>query len=187
MAKKSNTDIAADTKRLDAQVAKCRVGVAWIDLLTIPNALTFGTFNDRVLEDAEVNKMIASFKASGIVSMKDVSAIPIILDVRRLVDAKGLVKDFSEVDEVKELALKDKNAIIVASGQHRYAAVRRYYESLREELSGLEKQLEKIAGLKNLTEDHVRTHQELRESIALLKGQMDGMGEWGVIVYDQCM
>jgi len=178
-------DVAKETQRLDSQVAKCKVGVAWIDLLKIRNGLKFGVYNDRPENETETNKLIASFKNAGIVSMKETSAIPIILDVKRIKKNVKLCADFSNPDEVPELGLINSNAIIVASGQHRLSALRKYAQSLEDELASLEKKQTKITGLKNLTAEHVAMHNSMREDIALTKGLLEGIGKWGVIVYDQ--
>jgi hypothetical protein len=184
-AKIAKDDVAKETQRLDSQVAKSKAGVAWIDLLKIRNALTFGVYNDRPENDVETNKLIASFKNAGIVSMKETSAIPIILDVKRIKKSVKLSGDFSEPDEVPELCLVDTNPIVVASGQHHLSALRKYAQSLEDELAALEKRQTKIEGLKNLTVEHVTMHNNIREEIALTKGLLDGIGKWGVIVYDK--
>src|SRR5882757_5568740 len=182
-AKTAKDDIAKETLRLDSQVAKSKAGVAWINLLKIRSKLTFGVYNDRLENEVETNKLIASFKNAGIVSMKETSAIPIIVDLKRIKKSVKLSMDFSEPDEVAELGLVDNNAIVVASGQHRLSALRKYAQSLEDELAGLEKRQTKIAGLKHLTEDHVTSYNNIREEIALTKGLLEGIGKWGVIVY----
>jgi hypothetical protein len=184
-AKTAKDDVAKETLRLDSQVAKCRAGVAWIDLLKIRNKLTFGVYNDRPENEVETNKLIASFKNAGIVSMKETSAIPIIVDLKRIKQSVKLSKDFSEPELVPELGLLDNNVIVVASGQHRLSALRKYAQSLEDDLAGLEKRQTKIATMKHLTEEHVTSYNNTREEIALTKGHLDGIGKWGVIVYDQ--
>ncbi|KAG2336036.1 hypothetical protein BDR05DRAFT_1063727 [Suillus weaverae] len=145
------TDIAKETQRLDTQVAKCKAGVAWINLLEMQDRLKFGKYNDRPPNDAEINKLIGSFKSSGIVAMKDISAIPIIIDLRRIKTGLTLATGFNEPDDVPELELVDKEDIIVASGQHRLAALCKYHQSVEDELASLEKKRAKIAGLATLS------------------------------------
>ncbi|KAG2029473.1 hypothetical protein BDR03DRAFT_1018337 [Suillus americanus] len=178
-------DIGKETQRLDTLVAKCKVGVAWVNLLDIGKQMMFGEYNDRMENDAETNKLIASFKGSGIVSMKDTSAIPIILEIDRIRPGLTLAKDFIEVDEVPELELIDSKKIIVASGQHRLSALRRYKKSLQDELSALNKRWTKIANHKKPTKDDIEAHQELRTDIGGLKGLLESIGQWGIIVYDK--
>ncbi|KAG0698909.1 hypothetical protein DFH29DRAFT_1081577 [Suillus ampliporus] len=83
-------DIGKETQRLDTEVAKCKAGVAWIDLLEMGDRLKFGVYNDRPENDTETNKLVGSFKSSGIVPMKDTSAIPLILDIKRVKNVKTL-------------------------------------------------------------------------------------------------
>ncbi|KAG1802532.1 uncharacterized protein BJ212DRAFT_1304810 [Suillus subaureus] len=177
-------DIAKETQRLDTQVTKCKVGVAWIDLLEMQDRLKFGKYNDRPPNDAEINKLIISFKSSGIVPMKDVSAIPIIIDIKRIERGLALATGFDEPDAVPELKLVDTEVVVVASGQHRLAALCKYHQTLEDEMASLEKKRAKIAGLKNVSEEHVATYEALREEIGSIMGLLDGIGKWGVIVYD---
>ncbi|KAG0692122.1 hypothetical protein DFH29DRAFT_1009329 [Suillus ampliporus] len=177
-------DIGKETQKLDTQLAKNRMGVAWIDLLKTPNKLKFGTYNDRPENDAETNKLIGSFKDSGIVSMKETSAIPIIIDPKRIKAGLELCANFNEPEDVPMLELIDRADIVVASGQHRLSAVRRYTQGLEDEYRGLEKKRAKIAGLKNITEEHVETYNDIREEMGRIMGVLEGIGKWGVVVYN---
>ncbi|KAG0694776.1 hypothetical protein DFH29DRAFT_1072779 [Suillus ampliporus] len=178
-------DIGKETQRLDTEVAKCKAGVAWIDLLEMGDRLKFGVYNDRPENDTETNKLVGSFKSSGIVPMKDTSAIPLILDIKRVKNVKTLGNDFTVPDDVPELQLKDSAKIVVASGQHRLSALRRYYQSLEDEYQALEKKRTKITNLKHPSEEHVQSFNEMRDEMCSIKGVMEGVGKWGVVVYDQ--
>lgn len=190
-AKAPTHDVGKETLRLDNGVARCKAGVAWVDLLTLKNKLVFGTYNDRPENDGERQKLIASFKSAGIVSMKETSAIPMILDVKRIKNEVKLAANFDEPSDVPELLLVDTDPIIVASGQHRVSALMRYHQMLTDELSALEKKRAKIAGTSNesgkkpLTADDKKSYMDLREEIAMRKGQLEGMGKWGVIIYNE--
>ncbi|KAG2130917.1 hypothetical protein DEU56DRAFT_914675 [Suillus clintonianus] len=179
------TDIAKETQKLDSQVAKCKVGVAWVDLLAIAGRLKFGVYNDRPQNESETNKLVGSFETSGIVSMKDVAAIPLIMKTSRLKDAKSLVKNFDDPEEVLELEMRDLKAIVVASGQHRLAALQRYNQSLLDEYSALETKREKINALKHLTTDHIATYNDCHTAMCRVKGLLYGIGKWGVTIYDE--
>lgn len=181
----SEKDVAKETLRLDTQVAKCKAGVAWVDLLSIARRLKFGVYNDRPKNDAEINKLIGCFEASGIVSMKDVAAIPLIMKTSRLKDANSLAKNFDDPEEVGELEMNDLEAIVVASGQHRLAALQKYRASLQDAYDTLEKKRTKIRQLKGLTEEHVATYNECHKEMCHLKGLLYGIGKWGVIIYDE--
>ncbi|KAG2029471.1 hypothetical protein BDR03DRAFT_1018334 [Suillus americanus] len=178
-------DIAKETQQLDSKVAQCKAGIAWIDLLKIGDQLKFGVYNDRPENETETKKLVASFKASGVVSMKDASAIPLILDLSRIANAEMLADDFKFLDEVPELQLKDLNKIIVASGQHRLSALRRYHQALQDEYQILEKKRHNITSLKNLSDEHTIIFNKMRTEMCTIKGIMEGLGQWGVVVYDQ--
>jgi hypothetical protein len=184
-AKAPKYDVGKETQKLDSKVALCKAGVAWIDLLDIGERIQFGVYNDRPENDSETTKLVASFKASGIVSMKETSAIPLIIDLSRVKNATSLAANFNLPDEVPELEVKDIQKIIGASGQHRRAALQRYHTSLQDEYQSLEKKRLKINTLKNLSEDHVRDYNKMRSEMCTIKGLMDGLGKWGVVIYDQ--
>lgn len=116
-------DLGKEMQKLDSWVAKCRVGVAWMNLLQHGGTLKFGVYNDQPENDAETNKLIVLFK-SGIIPMKDTSAIPIIVNMKRITNKDSLLKMFDEPEKVGELKMKDKNPIVVASGQHRLLALK---------------------------------------------------------------
>ncbi|KAG1721831.1 hypothetical protein EDB19DRAFT_1835266 [Suillus lakei] len=63
---KAENDVGQEMQKLDTQLAKCRAGVAWIDLLKMAKRLKFGVYNDRVENETERNKLIVSFQKAGI-------------------------------------------------------------------------------------------------------------------------
>ncbi|KAG2122756.1 uncharacterized protein EDB93DRAFT_1259236 [Suillus bovinus] len=163
-------DAGKEIKRLDTEVIKSKVGVAWINMLAMGERLKFGVYNDRPENDAETHKLILSFKRHGIVSMREMNAIPLIIEIDRVNNAETLPFDFSSPQNVPELELVDMNPIIVASGQHRLAALRQYHQTLTDEYRTLEKKRVKIKELKNLSEEHIRTFNEMREEMGTIKG-----------------
>ncbi|KAG2738775.1 hypothetical protein P692DRAFT_20882247 [Suillus brevipes Sb2] len=180
-------DPAKETQRLDTLVAKCKVGVAWIDLLAMKRRLKFGVYNDRPQNEAEVNKLVACFQESGIVSMKDVTAIPLIMKTSRIDNKDSLVKNFDDPDVVPELELdiEDIDNIIVASGQHRLAALEKYNYSLKEQYQKHVSKRKKVEVLKNINQEHVATFNEAHQAMCELKGAMEDVGKWGVVIYDE--
>ena len=96
-----------------------------------------------------------------------------------------LAKDFANPDDVPELVLLDEEKILVASGQHRYSAIHKYHQSLQDEIAANKKRIVRIEEMKTLTKAHVDEHDDLRQSTAELLGQVEGLGKWGVVIYDQ--
>ncbi|KAG1727323.1 hypothetical protein EDB19DRAFT_1914266 [Suillus lakei] len=177
-------DLAQATHKMDMQLAKCRLGVAYIDIVKIQNPLLFGKYNDRPQLEREVNKLIASFKKEGILAMREDTAIPIMLSSTRLKSGLHLALNFNE-EEVPQLQLKDAHDIVVASGQHRVAALKKYSKNVMDEVASIEKRRHKIDEMKNLTEEHVAEYNRLRNELGELQGALILMGKWGVIVYDE--
>ncbi|KAG1717317.1 hypothetical protein EDB19DRAFT_1923437 [Suillus lakei] len=177
-------DPGKETQKLDSQVSKCKAGVAWIDILATINTLKFGTYNDRSENEAETVKLMGSFKG-GIVPMKDSSAIPIIINLKRIKPGLTLAPDFTNPEEVPQLELSDGNEIIVASGQHRLAALKRYHGGLKDELTALTKKCAKIKELKHPSQDRIDSYNAMRLEMSEILGQLEGIGKWGVTVYNE--
>ncbi|KAG2355343.1 hypothetical protein BDR07DRAFT_1493324 [Suillus spraguei] len=91
-------DLGKETQRLDTLVAKCKAGIAWLNILTFAHRFKFGIYNNRPENETETNKFISVFKTKGIVPMKDVTAIPIIISKKRIGNCDALVSDFSDPD-----------------------------------------------------------------------------------------
>ncbi|KAG1760404.1 hypothetical protein EDD22DRAFT_954997 [Suillus occidentalis] len=116
-------DIAKETQRLNNQVAKCEVGITWVDLLKIGQQLKFWVYNNRPENKTEMKRLVGCFERYGILLMKEVSTIPLILKTSHLKDVTKLTKLFDEPEDIVELELKDLDDIVVALGQHRLAAL----------------------------------------------------------------
>ncbi|KAG1719365.1 hypothetical protein EDD22DRAFT_854997, partial [Suillus occidentalis] len=178
-------DVAKETQKLDAMVAKCKIGVAWVDLLNVAKRLKFGVYNDRPENEAETNKLVGCFQSNGIVSMKDVAAIPLIMKRSRITNLDSLKPNFDEPEEIVELEIEDGEGIVVASGQHRLAALKKYKHVLLDEYSSFEKKRQKIRALKNVNQEHVTAFNECHEEMGRVKGLLDEIGKWAVIIYDE--
>ncbi|KAG1719863.1 hypothetical protein EDD22DRAFT_854788, partial [Suillus occidentalis] len=178
-------DVAKETQKLDAMVAKCKIGVAWVDLLNVAKHLKFGVYNDRPENEAETNKLVGCFQSNGIVSMKDVAAIPLIMKRSRITNLDSLKPNFDEPEEIVELEIEDGEGIVVASGQHRLAALKKYKHVLLDEYSSFEKKRQKIRALKNVNQEHVTAFNECHEEMGRVKGLLDEIGKWAVIIYDE--
>ncbi|KAG2029517.1 hypothetical protein BDR03DRAFT_1018283 [Suillus americanus] len=170
---------------MDAALAKCRIGVAYINILKIKNSLLFGKYNDRPQEAREVNKLVASFKKEGILAMREATAIPIMLSGARVKTGSSLAVNFDIPDAVPQLQLKDVDDIVVSSGQHRVAALKKYSEIVTEEMVRMEQRCDDITARKNLSPDHLTEFNRLRDQLDDLQGTIILMGKWGVIVYDE--
>ncbi|KAG2045766.1 hypothetical protein BDR06DRAFT_351950 [Suillus hirtellus] len=185
---KANTptnDPAQATQRMDRQLAKCRLGVAYIDILKIQDTLLFGKYNDRPQVDKEVNKLLASFKKEGILAMREDTAIPIIVSSTRLKSGFQFALNFNEEEEVPQLQLKDAHTIVVASGQHRVAALKKYSKNVMDEIASIEKRRHKINEMNKPTEEHIAEYNRLRSELGELQGALVLMGKWGIIVYNE--
>ncbi|KAG2365905.1 hypothetical protein BDR07DRAFT_1480796 [Suillus spraguei] len=136
-------------------------------------------------EAREVNKLVASFKKDGMLIMQGATGIPIMLSCARLRTGSSFVVNFDIPDAVPQLQLKDVNDIVVASGQHRVAALKKYFETVTAEIMRVKKRCDDMTELKNLEPDHLAEFDRLRDRLNELQETIIVMGKWGVIVYDE--
>jgi hypothetical protein len=178
-------DMAAENRRLEAALEKAQLGIGKINLLHIGNPLKFGTYNDRPLKPSEVNKMLTSFEKFGIQSFDPRNALAIVIEPTRLSPNQTLTGTWTDPDTIKRVKFEDGAPLIMASGQHRVAALQKgAKKSLESEksFSGRIAALEKVT---KPTMEQGEEHDLLKKQLALLKGRLETEGEWGVILYDK--
>ncbi|KAG1729011.1 hypothetical protein EDB19DRAFT_1913553 [Suillus lakei] len=117
--------------------------------------------------------------------MKDSSAMPIIINLKRIKPGLALATDFTNPEEVPQLELSDGNEIIVASGQHCLAALKHYHGGLKDELTALTKKCAKIKELKHPSQEHIESYNVMWLKMSEILGQLEGIGKWGVTVYNE--
>lgn len=118
-------------------------------------------------------------------SMKDQTAIPIIIDITCIKNANSLLKDFLDPGDIPELELLNQDPIVVASGQHRLAALVKYKQQLDSELNVLTKKQDKFRSMEKITTDQMDTYNAVQLDMCIILGITESIGKWGVIVYNQ--
>ncbi|KAG2053955.1 hypothetical protein BDR06DRAFT_971872 [Suillus hirtellus] len=177
-------DVAKQTQKLDMQVGKCKAGVGWMNILALSKQLKFGTYNDRAENESETNKLVMLF-CDGIMSMKDQTAIPIIIDIGRIKNAKSLSKDFLDLGDIPELEFLNTDPIVVTLGQHRLAALVKYKQQLDDEYNILAKKRDKYRGMDKINAEQMAMYNVVQFDMCLIMGITVTIGKWGVILYDQ--
>ena len=184
-AKAPSIDPASEAKRLDAAVEEARIGIGYINVLTIANPLKFGTYNERPEKETETNKMVTSFNMHGIQSLKEANALCVIVKRSRLATGQTFAGQWTKEESLQEIQFNDNAEIVFASGQHRVAALKKMNKNTLDELSALVKRNTKLTELENPTEEQVEEQHEIREQIGEAKGKLKRLGKWGVILYDE--
>ncbi|KAG2053965.1 hypothetical protein BDR06DRAFT_1008156 [Suillus hirtellus] len=162
-------DLGKETQKLDSWVAKCKVGITWVNLLEIGDMLKFSVYNNCPENDVETSKLV----------------IPIIINLKHVANKDSLLQTFDELEKMGELKLKDQNPIVVVSGQHHLSVLRQYARSVQDEYDSLEKKWMKIIGMPKPSADHVQQHNQYWVMQEDLQWILDNISQWGVIVYDQ--
>src|SRR6267154_2820114 len=184
-AKNPSVDPAGEDLRLDKMCHSARIGHGYINALTIENELKFGTYNDRPEKATETNKMLTSFEMRGIKSLKEENALRIVVKRDRLAADQTFDGDWLDKETLTEVKFQDKACLVLASGQHRVAALRKMNRNHMEALSGLGKQNDKLLDMDNPSEEQLEEQREIVESMSELKGKLRMIGDWGVILYDE--
>jgi len=182
-----NDDLARRNHQLDTDLAKAKIGIGKINILDIENKLQFGTYNDRAQNSSEVNKMITSFEKHGRQWYKESNALAIVIEPSRLRDGQDLTGNWSEPESLKDVKFGDRKPLICASGQHRVAALRKMAKAFVDEQTVLLKRIERIEGVKEHSDDSVLEHQDLRTRLAVVKGELEDLGHWSVVLYNKGM
>ena len=68
-------DPAKDALLLDKATEETRIGIGYVNVLTMNNKMLFGKYNERPLKDTETNKMLTSFSKHGIQWNKEETAL----------------------------------------------------------------------------------------------------------------
>ncbi|KAG2348659.1 hypothetical protein BDR05DRAFT_996032 [Suillus weaverae] len=150
-------DPAARIRQLDAAIETAKIGIGKINLLKIVNALTFGVYNDRAEKTSEVNKMVTSFETHGIQAFTEINALPMMIQRSRLSPDQMFDGDWNKRDSLTEVGFNDTEAIVMASGQHRVAALRKMHKSYLDDEITLSKRLNQLRNLK-ATEELLQEH-----------------------------
>lgn len=87
-------------------------------------------------------------------------------------------------DKLKSIRFLDKISIQLVLGQHCIAALKKMIIKYTKEGMNNDKWLLRLKDKDLLNADKVIEHKELRKQQVIIKGHIDEMGQWGVIIYD---
>jgi hypothetical protein len=183
-AKADMDDPAEKTVALDVKLESAVLGIGKINILEPGNDLKFGRYNDRPLKTSEVNKMITSFEKHGMQWMKKENAVAMVIERTQLEDDQDLNRAWGSPETLTTIRFKDRKPIHLASGQHRVAALNKMSEKYKAEKESLEKRRLRSEDKDELDSDEVAEHKAMGEKLEKVKGHLERIGQWGVIVYD---
>ncbi|KAG1717316.1 hypothetical protein EDB19DRAFT_1840415 [Suillus lakei] len=178
-------ELAAKIQCLDVALAKARIGIGKINILKLENRLTFGVYNDRPEKTTEINKMLTSFESHGIQAFTEVNALPIIIHRSRLSPDQTFDANWNQPETLINVCITDAKEIVLASGQHRVAALKKMYQSYLDEFITYSQHLKQLEDLATHTDMHFEDHAAIQDRMVKVKGHIDHDGEWGVILYDE--
>ncbi|KAG1717390.1 hypothetical protein EDB19DRAFT_1840220 [Suillus lakei] len=102
--------------------------------------------------------------------------------IRNLEDLQG---EWDDADDLNEVKFVDEDVLLMASGQHRVAALRKMGEGYIGEKTALEKRSTRLAQSANPSEDDVEEHDAIRARLAVVLGELETLGTWSVKLYNQ--
>ncbi|KAG2050858.1 hypothetical protein BDR06DRAFT_1010815 [Suillus hirtellus] len=178
-------DVALEKERRDAAVEAAKIGMGKINILTIANMLKFGTYNDRLKNNTHVNKMIASFEKNGIQWGTQTNALPIVIERSRIAPGQTLEGSWTDSTTLKDVKFTDHEPLIFASGQHRVAALKKYTKRYTDEAEEIQARLTHLEGKGPITKEEAEEHEDARIRLGDVKGHLNRLGNWGVVLYDK--
>lgn len=178
-------ELAKHTQRMDKALRSAQIGIGKVNVLAKNLKLKFGTYNERPQKSTEVNKMITSFEMNGRQWFKEANALAIVIDPSRVRNMDELQGEWDDADNLNEVKFVDEDVLIMASGQHRVAALRKMGEGYESEQLALEKKLKRLGGNANPSLDDVEEHDAIRARLAVVLAELKIIGTWSVKLYDQ--
>ncbi|KAG1717388.1 hypothetical protein EDB19DRAFT_1918386 [Suillus lakei] len=177
--------LARQTQQMDKAIRTAQIGAGKLNILKIANKLKFGTYNERPQKSTEVNKMITSFEMNGRQWFKEENALAIVIKSNRIRNLEDLQGEWDDADDLNEVKFVDEDVLLMASGQHRVAALRKMGEGYIGEKTALEKRSTRLAQSANPSEDDVEEHDAIRARLAVVLGELETLGTWSVKLYNQ--
>ena len=172
----ANPDTVAAKIAHDTELTnRALLGYAKVDFLQLH--VQFGHWNVRKVEQVEVKRVADSMKTGrGVIRYTLNTMVPLVVR-KGQVDVSSLAKEpGSGADILPTLnILDDSSPIYAAGGQHRRFALELWK-------ADLEKEVIALAGKLEAQDEDGRT--ELQKQLRSLKGELVGLGLWGVVVYD---
>jgi hypothetical protein len=160
-------NIGIETKLTKAAL----LGYAKVDFLALQ--VRFGRWNSRRVDTAEVRRVADSMRTGrGIIRYLTKTMVPLVVRPDEIDRAALSQNEGTGADDLPFLSvLKSDSVILAAGGQHRRLALELLREDLRKEINGL-------------TRGPNGQDEEVQRRVKELKGDLVGLGFWGVAVYD---
>ncbi|KAG2124251.1 hypothetical protein BD769DRAFT_1669432 [Suillus cothurnatus] len=132
-AKIGGDETAAKIQQLDAGLEKAKIGIGKLNILGIETNLFSGQIN----------------------------TLAIVIERSRIRPNQQLNGTWSEPEKLVEIQLTDTHPIILASGQHRYAALKKMHDMLMEDERAIQKQMKRLDDLTSKSDEDVDEHHQL--------------------------
>jgi hypothetical protein len=146
-------------------------------------AFSFGKYNDRKLEQSEVDKLKGSMVENGVLWFDHKNFLPLLVPTADYIDPSSYTKDITLGPNLPELKLSAKGReeyrkFIWASGQHRVQALVDYRKDLQANIDSLQTQQEAA----ELTSSDLPS---IILQISRLEEELQSTRYWGVAIYDE--
>ena len=181
------TKIAVPSMRSNAtdSLARARISINRLNLLSPPLPLLFGQWNDRFVIDRHVKGLQSSFQTQGVRAFEVENMIPLVIRKDHL-EPQCLNAGSLNAAEAPFLKLSSEgmkaSSIKVAGGRHRARAVELESERLLAEIKRLET---KVKGHDAATTEEQDEDKGYRTTIEALSKEKERVCTWGVIIYDE--
>lgn len=185
-------DVPAGIGRsIDYEVQSAIISINRLDILAPVLPLTFGTFNNRPLNERQATILHETMVNEEFAPFKFQNMIPLVLG-RDAIDPKCLNATMHDLEAAPFLQLTPaglaEGVIIAAGGRHRHRAVQLEQARLKDRVDILKKRIEEVKESNPKETDgmleRLKKLEKMEEHLALAEKRLDQVGIWGVIVFD---
>jgi|ERR1700722_5892969 len=177
-------------KAIFAQISKATIGFAKLNIIDSDIKLSFGKYNPREKNELQVARLCKAMKTDGVQWYRSDSMLSVLIPNSNILVPDTFTKDSTLGPQLPTLKLTDEGKasypeFVLASGQHRYAALRALVAQHGEKIKRMKSkisQLEKEADKKREAHDELL---DMRAALRIAESRVVDLGWWGVILYDE--
>jgi hypothetical protein len=178
-----------EATRRFATITQATIGFAKINLKDPNLKIRFGKYNQRPTNEKQVAKLCAAMKTTGVQWYRGESMLPVLVPRKDILEPGTYTKDATLGAGLPELKLtaagqEEYPGIVMASGQHRYAALKQLVEERTARIAKMKAQWKK--GFKpDLPSPEFEEMENLKQGIKVAEKVLEQMGWWVVVLYDE--
>ncbi|KAG6371023.1 hypothetical protein JVT61DRAFT_10746 [Boletus reticuloceps] len=184
-------DKVIERQQLDSLAEAAQLGWARLDILKYSEAIKFGRWNSRSINQMKANRLKDSFMLNGLDRFNSLHAVPLVVNKEMVkegtyTDKKDMQVDLPELE--LELELGSEGEIFAAGGQHRHKALQLWKEYQEGRLTTLQQQARQLCDQDAETDEAALAKEEYNTAVVpemkKLTNVLEYGGQWVVVLFD---